>query len=88
MYSPARVASPPAAQRGSISAEHGLGFKKAQYIHYSKPPEAVRLMKEIKRIFDPKVRGAGQWHSSFETLSGIFKCPNYSRAVQFSLFGS
>ena len=45
-----------AAQRGSISAEHGLGFKKAQYIHYSKSTEALRLMREIKRVFDPKVR--------------------------------
>lgn len=29
------------AQRGSISAEHGLGFMKADKIHYSKSAEAV-----------------------------------------------
>ena len=45
----------PAKHRGSISAEHGLGFKKAPFIHYSKPPEAVKLMKDIKKVFDPKV---------------------------------
>ncbi|GJN10052.1 hypothetical protein PR202_ga28111 [Eleusine coracana subsp. coracana] len=31
------------AQRGSISAEHGLGLMKAEKIHYSKSPEAVSL---------------------------------------------
>jgi hypothetical protein len=30
------------AQRGSISAEHGLGLMKAEKIDYSKSPEAVR----------------------------------------------
>ncbi|XP_071913566.1 D-2-hydroxyglutarate dehydrogenase, mitochondrial isoform X5 [Coffea arabica] len=30
--------------RGSISAEHGLGLMKAAKIHYSKSPETVRLM--------------------------------------------
>ncbi len=44
-----------AQHRGSISAEHGLGFKKAQFIYHSKSPEAVRMMREIKRVFDPKV---------------------------------
>jgi len=48
-----------ARHRGSISAEHGLGFKKAQFIHYSKSPEAVKLMKDIKRVFDPKVTCSG-----------------------------
>lgn len=45
-----------AKHRGSISAEHGLGFKKANYIHYSKSPEAVHLMKQIKNVFDPMVK--------------------------------
>jgi hypothetical protein len=30
-------------QRGSISAEHGLGLMKAEKIHYSKSPEAVSV---------------------------------------------
>lgn len=41
--------------KGSISAEHGLGFKKASYIHFSKSPEAVQLMHSIKSLMDPKV---------------------------------
>ncbi|XP_042314538.1 D-2-hydroxyglutarate dehydrogenase, mitochondrial isoform X2 [Sceloporus undulatus] len=40
--------------RGSISAEHGLGFKKKHYIHYSKPQEAVLLMQQFKAMLDPK----------------------------------
>jgi len=40
--------------RGSISAEHGLGFKKANAIHYSKSESAINLMKQIKELMDPK----------------------------------
>uniref|UniRef100_A0A0D9WWC1 Probable D-2-hydroxyglutarate dehydrogenase, mitochondrial n=1 Tax=Leersia perrieri TaxID=77586 RepID=A0A0D9WWC1_9ORYZ len=40
-------------QRGSISAEHGLGLMKAEKIHYSKSSEAVQLMASIKKLFDP-----------------------------------
>ncbi|XP_066476318.1 D-2-hydroxyglutarate dehydrogenase, mitochondrial isoform X2 [Tiliqua scincoides] len=39
---------------GSISAEHGLGFKKKHCIHYSKPQEAVLLMQQFKTMLDPK----------------------------------
>jgi len=38
---------------GSISAEHGLGLKKRNHIHFSKKHEAIVLMKEIKKLFDP-----------------------------------
>ncbi|XP_078429790.1 FAD-linked oxidases family protein isoform X2 [Wolffia australiana] len=43
-----------AANRGSISAEHGLGVMKADKIYYSKTPEAVNLMAAVKRLLDPK----------------------------------
>ena len=39
---------------GSISAEHGLGLKKRDYIYFSKPKEVVQQMKTIKQMFDPK----------------------------------
>ncbi|XP_066413034.1 D-2-hydroxyglutarate dehydrogenase, mitochondrial isoform X1 [Molothrus aeneus] len=39
---------------GSISAEHGLGFKKRHFIHYSKPRQAVLLMQQFKAMLDPK----------------------------------
>lgn len=40
---------------GSISAEHGLGFDKCQYIYHSQSQKAVSLMSGIKKLFDPKV---------------------------------
>lgn len=40
--------------RGSISAEHGLGFKKAGYICYSKSREAVKVMQGVKALLDPQ----------------------------------
>lgn len=43
-----------AKHRGSISAEHGIGYKKRQYLSYSKTPEAIQLMKQIKHLLDPK----------------------------------
>lgn len=39
---------------GSISAEHGLGFKKRNYICYTKSQSVVDLMHKIKKVFDPK----------------------------------
>lgn len=39
--------------RGSVSAEHGIGFKKTQYLHYSKHDSAIQLMRQIKRLMDP-----------------------------------
>lgn len=39
---------------GSISAEHGLGLRKRNYIYYSKAPPAVALMGDIKAMLDPK----------------------------------
>lgn len=43
-----------AGQRGSVSAEHGLGFKKKDVLGYSKPPEALQLMRQLKALLDPK----------------------------------
>ncbi|CAO1421788.1 unnamed protein product [Diamesa hyperborea] len=38
---------------GSVSAEHGIGFHKAKYLKYSKKPEAIGFMKDIKQLMDP-----------------------------------
>ncbi|KAM9501109.1 D-2-hydroxyglutarate dehydrogenase, mitochondrial [Clarias gariepinus] len=40
--------------QGSVSAEHGLGLKKRNYIYYSKSQEAVRLMQDFKTMLDPR----------------------------------
>jgi len=43
-----------AAAKGSISAEHGVGQCKPEYLHLSKADSAVTLMKQLKVLLDPK----------------------------------
>jgi FAD/FMN-containing dehydrogenase len=38
---------------GSISAEHGVGLLKKDYLHYSRSPLEIELMRSIKKAFDP-----------------------------------
>lgn len=38
---------------GSISAEHGVGMTKRDYLHYSRSAEEVAYMQAIKAVFDP-----------------------------------
>ena len=38
---------------GSVSAEHGVGILKKDYLSYCKSPQEIDLMKQIKNIFDP-----------------------------------
>jgi len=42
-----------AAMGGVISGEHGIGCAKKKYLPICIDEEQMRLMKEIKRIFDP-----------------------------------
>lgn len=42
-----------AKREGSISAEHGLGLAKKNYIGYSRSEGMVGLMKHIKTLYDP-----------------------------------
>lgn len=39
---------------GSISAEHGIGLLKKDFLSYSRSEVEIQAMKEIKKIFDPK----------------------------------
>jgi len=39
--------------KGSVSAEHGVGLQKPNYLHYSKSVEAIEMMRSIKDTFDP-----------------------------------
>jgi len=41
------------AHRGSISAEHGIGLLKKDYLAYSRAPEELAIMRSIKRALDP-----------------------------------
>lgn len=40
-------------QGGSISAEHGIGLMKANYLSFAKTPDEIFLMKAVKNLFDP-----------------------------------
>lgn len=42
-----------ALRNGSISAEHGLGLAKREFVGYSRSDTMVRLMKQIKNLYDP-----------------------------------
>jgi len=40
--------------RGSISAEHGIGTLKRPWLHLSRTPEEIALMRALKQALDPK----------------------------------
>ncbi len=42
------------AHRGSVSAEHGIGALKRGYLHYSRSPEELALMRRMKNALDPR----------------------------------
>lgn len=39
---------------GSVSAEHGVGILKKSALKFSKSPEEITLMRQIKAVFDPE----------------------------------
>jgi len=39
---------------GSVSAEHGVGLLKKDYLHYSRSEAEIAIMKQIKQVFDPQ----------------------------------
>jgi FAD/FMN-containing dehydrogenase len=39
---------------GSISAEHGIGLDKRDFLHYSRSAQEIALMKTIKQALDPR----------------------------------
>lgn len=39
---------------GSVSAEHGIGLHKKDYLYLTKSPEEIELMHSLKMAFDPK----------------------------------
>ena len=42
------------AHGGSISAEHGIGLLKKDYLHFTRSPAEIELMRAMKKVFDPK----------------------------------
>ena len=48
------VYEPLIAMNGSISAEHGIGLEKAPWLHISRSPTEIAVMKQLKQLLDPK----------------------------------
>lgn len=42
------------AHAGSISAEHGIGLLKRDWLGYSRTPVEIELMKQFKKVLDPR----------------------------------
>lgn len=40
--------------RGSISAEHGVGLLKRDFLHFSRSPAEIHIMRGIKAVLDPQ----------------------------------
>ena len=40
-------------KNGSVSAEHGIGTEKIEFLEYSKSPEQIRIMRTMKSTLDP-----------------------------------
>ena len=38
---------------GSISAEHGIGMVKKEFLHFSRTADEIELMRSLKQLFDP-----------------------------------
>ena len=39
--------------RGSVSAEHGIGTTKREWLHLSRSPQELLLMRTLKKALDP-----------------------------------
>lgn len=39
--------------QGAISAEHGVGLTKKPFLHLSRSPEEIHILKQLKNIYDP-----------------------------------
>jgi FAD/FMN-containing dehydrogenase len=42
-----------ARHKGSISAEHGVGLHKPNYLHLQKSEGILEIYRSLKRVFDP-----------------------------------
>jgi FAD/FMN-containing dehydrogenase len=40
--------------QGSISAEHGIGLLKKDFLHYTRTPHEIAIMRQMKVLLDPK----------------------------------
>ncbi len=48
------IYEPLAAYDGSVSAEHGIGFEKKEWLKQSRSESEIEVMRRLKQLFDPK----------------------------------
>lgn len=56
-------------RNGSISAEHGLGLAKKEFIGYSQNDTMIKLMKQLKDLYDPVSTALSLVYSSLSVWS-------------------
>ncbi|KAL4967222.1 uncharacterized protein BDV14DRAFT_207673 [Aspergillus stella-maris] len=69
---------------GSISAEHGLGVAKKEFIGYSQNETNLKLMKQLKGLYDPVsprqvyvMVNTNRYRTGFSTRTSIYKNSTY-----------
>lgn len=68
-----------AKRKGSISAEHGIGLAKKEFLGYSKDDTMMRLMKQVKDLYDPV--------SQISYVSFFFSFFSFHRStIQYTIF--
>ena len=48
------VYAPLKENQGSVSAEHGIGLHKKEYLYTSRSETEIEVMRSLKNLFDPK----------------------------------
>ena len=63
--------------QGTISAEHGIGLLKTDFLSYTRTETEIALMKGIKALFDPhgilnpgKIFGESERHTGNASIAG------------------
>lgn len=57
---------------GSVSAEHGIGLEKREYLSWTRNPAEIALMKNLKRALDPdNILNPGKIFSLAETVGAV-----------------
>lgn len=79
-------------RQGSISAEHGLGLAKKNFVGYSQNDTNLNLMKQLKGLYDPVslyircLVNANRSRTESSTLTNTSKIPLRNRALYKSSF--
>ena len=73
--------------KGSLSAEHGVGIARTEYMREQFGDELLDVMREIKRTFDPKnIFNPGKIFSDGRLANRQSTCANnFTRPIEFAV---